>query len=113
MQPKTTRLILIVLALLCVAAAFAVGYSRGYAKAKYDETVFGLGFYTSLYKLEQQGDTNRVADKTRFMIFGYSYYYDAHFSHRPLPYPRFTDVLAEARTIASQERTNVVSVSAK
>ena len=113
MQPKTTRLILILLALLCVAAAFAAGYSRGHSRAKYDETVFGLGFYTSLYKLEQQGDTNRVTDKTRFMIFGYSHYYDAYFNHQPLPYPNFTDVLAEARTIASQERTNVVSVSAR
>jgi hypothetical protein len=113
MHPKTTRIILILLALGCVAAAFVAGYFRGYSRAKYDETVFGLGYYTSLYKLEQQGDTNRVADKTRFMIFGYSGYYDAHFSHEPLPYLRFVDVLAEARTIASQERSNVVSVSGR
>ena len=113
MHPKITRIILILVVLFCMAAAFAAGYFRGHSRAKYDETVFGLEFYTSLYNLEQQGDTNRLADKTRFMIFGYSGYYDAHFSHEPIPYARFVDVLAEARTIASQERTNVVSVSTR
>ena len=107
------RVILVfILALACLVAGFAVGYFRGFSSAKRDDTVVGLQIYSSLFKFEQQGDTNRMADRIRFMIFGYSDYYDSHFSSETITSDSFRQVLIDARTIASQVRPHVVSVDA-
>ena len=93
--------------LILLAAGYFGGYTRGHRAAMRGEVVFDLRHGLTLYRLEQRGDTNQLESKLRFSIYAYSDYYDQHFGSEPVPNYLAKD-LAEARTMASQERTNVV-----
>lgn len=99
-----------ILALVCLGGAYLVGYVRGHGAAVREDTKFGLVNYLALYKFQQHGDTNRVADWLRSMVFFDSDYYGRYFSSETVTDKYFLAHLAEARIIASQMRTQVVSV---
>ena len=111
MHTKPFRVLLFfILVIACLGFAYLTGYGRGHRAAVYDQTTFGVLNYLSLYKLSQQGDTNRLNAKLRFMIFGYSDYFDKHFSSDRDTNQFFSNSLLEARAIANQERPHVVNV---
>ncbi len=111
MRTKFFRIVLwLILAVACLGAAYLAGYGHGHSSSVRDDTKFGLVSYLVLYKLQQQGDTNRLADSLRFMVYGYSDYYDRYFSNETITDKYFLQHLTDARLIASQERTQVVSI---
>lgn len=111
MRTKLFRIVLwLILAVICLGAAYLAGYGRGHSSSVRDDTKFGLVNYLVLYKLQQQGDTNKLADRLRFMVYGYSDYYDRYFGSETITDKYFLQHLADARVIASQERTQLVSI---
>jgi hypothetical protein len=109
MRTRAFRISLVLVLVFVCAGAYLVGYARGHSAAVCDETKFGLLSYSALYKFAQQGDTNRLNDRLRFLIFSHYDYYERYFSNETVD-TYFSKHLEEARVIAEQERTNVVTL---
>jgi|GEM_PF-6498293 hypothetical protein len=104
-------LLTFVLAIVCLSAGYFIGYGRGHSAAVHDQLVFDLRDNLRLYKLAEAGDTNRLQSNLRFLVFSCSDYYDRYFSGENITNKYFIKDLIDARVIASQERTQVVSLS--
>jgi hypothetical protein len=110
MRKITTRILLIlVLAVVCLGA-YITGYGRGHKAAVYDRLLYDMRADLHFYRLAEAGDTNQLESTFRFCIFRDADYYDRYFSGETVTNQYFLKDLADARVIASQERTQVVSV---
>jgi len=109
MRTRVLRILLILVLVFVCVGAYLIGYARGHSTAVRDQTQFGLLSYSALYKFAQQGDTNRLNDWLRFLIFSHYDYYERYFGGEAAD-GEFAKRLAEARVIAEQERTNVVTL---
>ncbi|HTX22346.1 MAG TPA: hypothetical protein VMD27_10900 [Candidatus Aquilonibacter sp.] len=104
--------ILLMFVLIAVAlTAYIIGYGRGHRAAVYDRLVYDVGADLHFYRLSVAGDTNQLQSLFRFCVFRDSDYYDRYFSGVTVTDQYFIQELADARAIANQERTNVVSVA--
>src|SRR6185437_14480510 len=103
------RILLAVLVFICFVVIYIVGYGFGHKAAVRDETRFGILLYPSLYKLAEAGNTNDLQSKLRFLTFSASDYYDRYFSNEVDTNQSFLTHLAEARALASIERTQIVT----
>jgi hypothetical protein len=91
------------------------GYLLGRERARvavirtYDENETAI--FLNLYKLAEARDTDQLQNKLRFLVYASSDYYDRNFSNEVVTNESFLKTLAEARAIASIERTQVVLVN--
>ena len=109
---KTILSILLVSVLIAIAlTAYIIGYGRGHRAAVYDRLVYDVGADLHFYSLSVAGDTNQLQSLFRFCVFRDSDYYDRYFSSVMVTNQHFIQELSDARAIASQERTNIVSVA--
>ena len=97
------------LVVVCLGA-YIIGYGRGHRAAVYDRLVYDVRTDLHFYRLSEAGDTNQLQSTFRFCVFRDSDYYDRYFSGETVTNQYFLKDLADARVIASQERTQVVSV---
>jgi hypothetical protein len=111
MRAKIRIPLIFISVIICSGVAYLAGYRNGHSSAVRDETKFGIVSYLNLYKFEQQGDTNRLNNWLRFLVFSHSDYYDKYFSNEIVTDVDFIQRLNEARAIAYQERTQVVDLA--
>ena len=110
MRKVILRILLVfVLAGVCLTIYF-IGYGRGHRAAVYDRLVYDVRADLHFYRLSEAGDTNQLQSTFRFCVFRDTDYYDRYFSGETVTNQYFLKDLADARVIASQERTQVVSV---
>jgi hypothetical protein len=102
-------LLVFVLAAVCLTI-YLIGYGRGHSAAVHDQLVFDLRSNLLLCRLGEEGDTNRLQSMIRFLVFCDSDYYDRYFSGETVTNKHFIKDLLDARAIASEERTQVVSL---
>jgi hypothetical protein len=102
-------LLVLVLAVVCLTV-YLIGYGRGHRAAVYDRLLYDVGADLHFYSLSVAGDTNQLQSLFRFCVFRDSDYYDRYFSGVTVTNQHFIQELSDARAIASQERTQVVSV---
>ena len=113
MRTITLRVLLVLVLLAVCVSAYLIGYDRGRRAAVYDRLVYDVAADLHFYRLSQAGDTNRLQSIFRFCVFRDSDYYDRYFSGVTATNHYFIQELADARAIAIQERTNVVSVDSE
>jgi hypothetical protein len=110
MRKNILRIIFVfALAAICLVIYF-IGYGRGHKAAVYDRLVYDVRSDLHLYKLLEAGDTNQLQSTFRFFVFRDADYYDRYFSGKTVTNQYFIKDLTDARIIASQERTQVVSL---
>jgi hypothetical protein len=108
MRTRACRILsVLVLMSICVGAAYLVGYGRGYSVTSRKHTKGDLRTFLALYGFEQNGDTNRLHEWLRFLVFTHYDYYTRHYASGTES-ADFLQDLAEARVIAMQQRTNLV-----
>jgi hypothetical protein len=105
-------LMFFILALFSLCLVYLVGYGTGHKSVVRDETKFGIISYLNLYQLAEAGNTNELQYKLRFLVYSASDYYDRYFSNEVVTNQSFLKRLAEARIVASTERTQVVTFNA-
>ncbi len=110
MRKITLRILLVFILLAVCVSAYIIGYGRGHRAAVYDRLVYDVAADLHFYRLSVAGDTNQLQSVFRFCVFRDSDYYDRYFSGATVTNQHFIQELTDARVIASQERTNVVSV---
>ena len=110
MRKITLRVLLVLVVLAVFVSAYFIGYGRGHRAAVYDRLVYDVAADLHFYRLSVAGDTNQLQSLFRFCVFRDSDYYDRYFSGVTVTNQHFIQELTDARAIASQERTNVVSV---
>ena len=108
MRTQAFRISVLFAVIVVSIVAYLAGYGRGQNEAVRSGTQFSLLSYSALYRYAQQGDTNQLNDKLRVLIFSHYDYYQRYFSKDTVS-PEFSKRLDEARIIADQERTNVVT----
>jgi hypothetical protein len=106
-----TRIWFILIVVFIGLGAYLLGRERARIAVirTYDENETAL--FLNLYKLAEAGDTNQLQNKLRFLVYASSDYYDRNFSNEVVANESFLKTLAEARAIASIERTQVVLVN--
>jgi|ERR1022692_450923 hypothetical protein len=111
MRKIILRILLIFVVIAVCLTAYVIGYGRGHSAAVYDRLVYDVAADLHFYRLSQAGDTNQLQSIFRFCVFRDSDYYDRYFSRVMVTNQHFIQELSDARAIASQERTNIVSVA--